>query len=209
MYTQCSRTCNTCEYYDVKKRCTRSFLNISDVPAFGPGEMGQMFRNLKLKFGHRYNITYLSTSPWVVTIDDFISDAEIDAMLNGVAKWYDINGVEYAEYFGGNVIPNDARGVVIGWCFGECDKASRGVLERMNLLTSVPINNIESFQVSCVCYVIYLYIIPYKLYMITKMMTCNCIFLLRCSNTRKAFTTTASTTTTSPATSALCLAIAS
>ena len=111
--------------------------------------MGQMFRNLQTKFGHRYNITYLSTSPWVVTIDNFISDAEIEAMRGGVEKWYDIQSEEYLRDFKLKPI-GDARSGGIGWCFYECDKASLGVLERMKLLTSVPINNVENFQVSFV-----------------------------------------------------------
>jgi hypothetical protein len=112
--------------------------------------MGQMFRNLKLKFGHRFNITYLSRSPWVVTIDNFISDDEINAMRGGVAKWYDIQSDDYLRDFNLDPIGN-ARSGGIGWCFGECYNASRGVLERMKLVTGVPVNNVEYFQVS-VCY---------------------------------------------------------
>ena len=145
MYLNCAKSCNTCEYLDEKKRCTRSFLNISDVPAFGPGEMGQMFRNLKLKFGHRFNITYLSTSPWVVTIDNFISDAEIEAMRGGVGKWYDIQSEEYSKEY--NRVVGEGRSGKIGWCFGECDRASTSALNRLKELTSIPINNIENFQV--------------------------------------------------------------
>jgi len=107
--------------------------------------MGQMFRNLKLKFGHRFNITYLSTSPWVVAIDNFISDDEINAMRGGVPKWYDIQSEEYARDYVRNV--GGGRAGLIAWCFNDCELASRRVIKRISLITSVPADNIEHFQV--------------------------------------------------------------
>lgn len=144
MYTQCARTCRTCDYMDKSKRCTRSFLNISEAPAFGPGEIGQMFRNMQSKYGDRYLITVLSTSPWVVTIDNFISDDEIIAMHSGVSKWYESQSQEHFHDFN---FMHKARANV-GWCFQDCDKASHAVLRRISMLTGVPSNNIENFQVS-------------------------------------------------------------
>lgn len=78
----CGASCNACEMRDPKIRCDRERLNISTTPIYAPGDMQSMFSSIEGRFGDRYGINILSTEPWVVTLDNFVSDAEIDALIS-------------------------------------------------------------------------------------------------------------------------------
>lgn len=49
--------------------------------------MDDMFRSLPDRFGHVYDINVISTSPWVITIDNFLTDIETTALIENVKKW--------------------------------------------------------------------------------------------------------------------------
>lgn len=84
MIVNCPHSCKACHLLDPKVRCQREALNISLAPAFAPGEMDEMFSSIQQRFGDRYGVTIISTSPWVVTFDNFVSDEEAEAILSTV-----------------------------------------------------------------------------------------------------------------------------
>ena len=59
----------------------RSAINISTEPIYKPGDLNSMFANIAVEFPH-YGISVLSTSPWIVTFDNFLTDEEADALIS-------------------------------------------------------------------------------------------------------------------------------
>ncbi|CAJ1451230.1 unnamed protein product [Effrenium voratum] len=84
----CSRSCHACHLRQTEQRCTRRFLDMDQHPALRPGDMNQMFRDIVSRAKkYSYNITVLSKSPWIVTFDNFVSEAEIADMLSNVKEF--------------------------------------------------------------------------------------------------------------------------
>ena len=87
MIMYCSRACDACHLRDPDVRCSRHALNMSSSPALHPGDMGSVFADFATRWA-RYSPRVLSTSPFVATLDDFISDAEIEAILGSVSSQF-------------------------------------------------------------------------------------------------------------------------
>jgi hypothetical protein len=77
MIVNCPASCKACHLLDPKVRCDRATLNISTEPVYRPGDMLDMFSSIERDFGSLYNITVLSTEPWVVVLDDFMTKEEV------------------------------------------------------------------------------------------------------------------------------------
>ena len=60
---------------------------MTNIPSYLPGDMNKMFGNIVEKFGSTYEITVLSTDPWVVTFDNFLTDSEAKALISTVSTW--------------------------------------------------------------------------------------------------------------------------
>jgi hypothetical protein len=82
MIVKCSKSCEACHLRDPQVRCQRTQLNISTSPIYAPGDMNSMFSSIESTFGDRYGVTVLSTDPWVVTFDNFVTDEEADALIS-------------------------------------------------------------------------------------------------------------------------------
>ena len=86
MIVNCAKSCDSqiesCSLQDVKKRCTKDFLNISHTPIYQPGDMEAMFNAITDKFSDRYPIEIHSTSPWIITLDDFLTELEVSDRNN-------------------------------------------------------------------------------------------------------------------------------
>jgi len=59
----------------------RSSLNISTEPIYMPGDMNRMFENIPVEFAH-YGVNIISTSPWIVIFDNFLTDEEVQALIS-------------------------------------------------------------------------------------------------------------------------------
>lgn len=59
----------------------RTALNISTQPIYAPGDMNAMFANIPIQFSH-YGAQVLSTSPWMIVFDHFITDEEANALIS-------------------------------------------------------------------------------------------------------------------------------
>lgn len=84
MIVNCPASCKACHLRDPKIRCAREHLNMSTTPSYMPGDMHAMFESLTDRFKDKYEVNILSTDPWVVTFDGFVSDQEAEAMLSTV-----------------------------------------------------------------------------------------------------------------------------
>lgn len=151
MIVNCAQSCNTCDQRDATKRCTRANLNISDVPSYYPGDMEAMFSSIMESFGDRYEINVLSTSPWVIMFDNFLTDTEIDAMITTQTSWErSTENTGSTNQFGeGGRKISQSRTSSNSWCNNACwhhpDVSS--VLAKVEEVVRIPRDNYETFQV--------------------------------------------------------------
>lgn len=84
-----------------------------------------MFRSIPERFAHLYDIDILSTSPWIVTLDKFLSDAEVEALITNVRKWERSTDTGSMNAFGetGRVL-SEGRTSSNAWCTQECADVS-------------------------------------------------------------------------------------
>lgn len=86
MIQNCPLSCNYCELRDDTRRCTREKLLVSNEPTYKAGDMDRIFSEIPYKFAH-YGVNVLSSPnmrdgmPWIITFDNFLSNAEVDAFL--------------------------------------------------------------------------------------------------------------------------------
>ena len=74
MIINCAKSCNACHLRDPIVRCDRATLNMSINPIYEKHQMQRMFENIENRFGKKYEINIISTDPWVVTFDNFLTD---------------------------------------------------------------------------------------------------------------------------------------
>ena len=60
---------------------------MSEFPALGPGDMGSVFADFTERWA-QYSPRVLMEKPFIATLDDFVSDAEIDAILGSVSSQF-------------------------------------------------------------------------------------------------------------------------
>jgi hypothetical protein len=84
MIVNCPKSCDSCEMLDPKVRCDRARLNMTLTPAYAAGQMEAMFSSIPDRFKDKYGVEVHSTKPWVVTFDNFLTDDEINALLETV-----------------------------------------------------------------------------------------------------------------------------
>ena len=60
---------------------------MSTTPSYLPGDMNKMFESIVDRFDTQYDINVLSRDPWVVTFDNFLSNAEARALISTVNQW--------------------------------------------------------------------------------------------------------------------------
>jgi len=77
MKVKCASTCGTCDMLDWRKRCP---VDPEAKPAVPPGAMQETFERALSNFP-QYSPQLLSSDPYVVTFEDFISDDEVEALL--------------------------------------------------------------------------------------------------------------------------------
>jgi prolyl 4-hydroxylase len=151
MIVNCPRSCNACHLLDPKVRCDRRNLNMSIDPIYKPGDMLDMFQSIEANFGERYKVTVVSTDPYIVTFDDFLTDTEIDALITTVdGGWERSTDTGSANEFGevGRVL-SQGRTSSNAWCRAPCESNPyvQNILKKIGEVTRVPRENYESFQV--------------------------------------------------------------
>ena len=151
MVINCPSSCDSCDLLDHKVRCNRDRLGISNDHVYAPGDMDNMFSEIETKFGDRYGVNVLSTSPWVVTFDNFLTDIEITELIRSVNNnWERSTDTGTQNEFGetGRILSN-SRTSNNAWCRWECDENPhvQNIVRKIQEITHVPTVNFESFQV--------------------------------------------------------------
>lgn len=147
----CPMSCKSCHLLNSKERCQRSTLNITESRAFTANTLDSMFSALKKQLGDMYgSVKVVSTSPWVVVVDNFVSDDESHELITGVQNWERSTDAGEMNEYG-----ESARTLTFGrtssnsWCRGPCEKQKSVVnlATRVSQYVSVPVQNFEAFQV--------------------------------------------------------------
>lgn len=150
MTINCPVSCNACHLLDPKVRCNRARLNISESPIYNPGDLNKMFSSIKERFDERYGVTVHSEKPWVVTFDNFLTDAEVDALIDTVeGTWERSTDTGSANEFGevGRVL-SSGRTSSNAWCRNKCESHPdvQQVQQKITEVTGIPSGHSESFQ---------------------------------------------------------------
>lgn len=150
MIINCPSSCQACHLRDPKIRCNRENLNMSTTPAYKPGDMEAMFGSIMDRFGSQYDITVHSTSPWVVTFENFLTNAEADALIATQKKWERSTDSGKMNEFGevGRVL-STGRTSSNSWCDRSCMANTKvsNLLSKIEDVIGIGRENYESFQV--------------------------------------------------------------
>lgn len=152
MVSYCPKTCKLCHLRDSKKRCTRSQLNISSTGSFKDNELHTMFKNIEKNFSDKYEISILSKSPWIVTLENFVTDEEIDAIIStNKDNFQRSTAIDKNIDIHGNILGDavEARTSSTAWCNFPCENntAVQGLFQRVQEIVQVPLNKFEYMQV--------------------------------------------------------------
>ncbi|CAJ1959352.1 unnamed protein product [Cylindrotheca closterium] len=166
MIVHCCKSCdeelNASELIDPNVRCTKERLNMTE-PAWQPGDLNKLFESWAAKDSDfaQYDPQVLSSpgaefggidGPWVVTFDNFFSEDEANALIQGGAKV----GFERSTDQGKMNSLGEREKVVSttrtssnAWCIGACERIPQvsRVSHRIEEVTKVPKKNYESFQI--------------------------------------------------------------
>ena len=151
MIIHCSVSCNACHLRTVEARCGRENLNTTHTGFLVPGKLNKMFERINTELRSQYTINVLSYDPWVITIDDFLSENEADAIITSVGKkWERSTDTGQTNKFGetGRKL-SSTRTSSNAWCRADCEANPlvRNVINKIVDVTTIPYDNYESFQV--------------------------------------------------------------
>ena len=153
MIVHCAVTCRSCDIRRPEVRCDRRFLNVSDVPAYSPGKMDSVFEELTTSAAFAdYRPTVHLRDPWVVTLDSFLTDAEVDGLLNanGLSFVRSTDTGAYDAATGANKkIVSQHRTSSNAWCVGECERApaTRSIHRKIAEVVDIQPDHWENLQV--------------------------------------------------------------
>merc|ERR1740123_2874893 len=156
MSVNCANTCNQtnteldfCELRDTKKRCTPSQLGYSKEFALEPGTLEKRFSTMVERFPELEPVPVLK-DPWIMRFDNFLTDAECDALYNTVGPFERSTdtGAKNEHGEAGRVL-SKGRTSSNAWCRHRCENHPdvRGLIRKIERVTGVPYVNYESFQV--------------------------------------------------------------
>lgn len=151
MIVNCPHSCNACHLREYKARCDRSFLNISTAPIYKPGDLNNMFSSIVDRFSDRYDINVINTSPWVVTLDNFLTEEESAALISTVeGTWERSTDTGTANAFGetGRTL-SKGRTSSNAWCRANClaNQHVQSAIRKIEEVTYIPSSHFESFQI--------------------------------------------------------------
>lgn len=144
----CPHTCGKCHLREASVRCNATRIGYDNSNILVPGSLDKIFKE-KLK---RYPHEVISTEPWVVQLTDFLTDKEVDTLINwghraGLQRStdqgeYDKNGVQ-------NQVTSDIRTSDNAWCMNECeaDPTIDNLIRKVETMLDIQRDHYENFQI--------------------------------------------------------------
>ncbi len=117
--TGCQYSCNTCD----EPRCSR---NPDELPAYKGNEMNEMFERIFIDENlKRYEPKALSKSPWIVLFDNFLSEQDVNDLLDVPKEWHRSMDTVPQETSEGNLksLESQHRTSETAFCIVECDES--------------------------------------------------------------------------------------
>jgi hypothetical protein len=150
MIMNCPVACGACHLRNQEIRCQRENMNMSTDPIYLPGDLRRMFESVIDRFEDRYTINVLSASPYILTIEDFLSNDEIRALIGTVKGWQrstDSGEMNSLGQSGSKL--SEGRTSSTSWCDGDCENNPHvtSVYKKIEEVVNIPRDNFESFQV--------------------------------------------------------------
>ena len=145
MAINCPKTCSTCHLRNPKVRCNPSFLNISTEPVLSAGAMDTMFTRLE----EQCSYTVLSRDPWVVQIENFLSEDVVDTLLQQVTEWeQSAESGEVLASGSGTTLTTSTRTSSTFWCNLDCQKSavSTQIRSKISEALQIPAIHFEPIQ---------------------------------------------------------------
>ena len=138
-----------CDNLMIEKRCP---IDPDAKPAWEPGSLNAMFEHLISEpIASKYPVTILSRDPWVVTLDEVVSEEEAKRLielggLEGYKRSEDVGGKNPDGTYGS--IVSTGRTSSNAWCNQECykDPMAVKVVDRLSELTLINETNSEFLQ---------------------------------------------------------------
>lgn len=137
MMRMCPLVCQICNLLIFEERCPYDGNRTHDV--FKPGDLNNMFERIAAHDG----ATVHSRDPWVITVDDFLTDQEADRIVElgkelGFKRSV-TNAKKEGETFSQNSV-GQSRTSSNTWCTNQCyeDPMVKKVMARVGALTGVP-----------------------------------------------------------------------
>ena len=167
MKITCAPVCSSCDHIGMMQRCPLDptaprafsepgdlnliFFNLTTHEAFEKYEPTVLSRPSYLNGDNRHNADY-KVGPWVITLDNFLSDTECDRLIElGHESGYQRSGENGQASFDGTYNPKigERRTSTNTWCnTPEClaDPVTQDVMDRIAEITQVPVINQEYLQ---------------------------------------------------------------
>jgi prolyl 4-hydroxylase len=157
MQLNCAAACLSCEQLAFETRCPL-MENLEETNTWKPGSLNQMFERIVRDYPTTTILSRPATPhepvedrPWVVLVDDFLTDEECDAMVElGTQRGYerssDIGERKFDGTYGSEV--GNGRTSTNTWCLESCfdDPRAKGVIRKLEQLTGIPDANAEYLQ---------------------------------------------------------------
>jgi prolyl 4-hydroxylase len=157
--------CQTCEYLSMEFRCpidpdapvawkpgdlNTFFLNITTLPELAKYEPHVLSRPDYID-GETYETADYKIGPWVVILDNFITDEEAERLIQlGAEKGYersmDVGELKFDGTF--DDVVDEGRTSLNAWCEDACyeDPLAKQVMARIEEITNIPETNSEHLQ---------------------------------------------------------------
>merc|ERR1712159_502893 len=139
---------------DLRKRCgpTNDKMGGSTEAAYAPGDLDAMFLRLQREHSD-VGVKVISHDPWLVSIDNFLSDEEVETLINRTEQGMQRSLGQKASAWVGVEIESEttiSRTSWNSWCIQEeCrkDPIVGQITNRIEQITRVPRVNYEHYQV--------------------------------------------------------------
>ncbi|KAI2510593.1 ShK toxin domain [Fragilaria crotonensis] len=165
MKKSCAPMCLSCEFLSLEFRCPLDpdapdawkpgdlntfFLNITTLPEFAKYEPRILSRPDYVNGDTEETADY-EVGPWVVTLENFVTDEEADRLIQlgaeeGYERSKDVGEVKFDGTF--DDVEDEGRTSLNAWCDNKCynDTAAKQVIARIEEITNIPETNSEYLQ---------------------------------------------------------------
>jgi len=149
MITNCAPACLSCDILMIDKRCP---IDPDATAAWEAGSLNAMFEHLISEpIASKYPVTIYSRDPWVITLDDVVSEEEALRLIElggieGYKRSEDV-GAKKADGSYGSIV-STGRTSHNAWCVEKCykDPMAQDVIRRLSELTMISERNSEYLQ---------------------------------------------------------------